>query len=55
MGFWLVLGETFQYKQGCRTTNCEDDFQAFHLVQLDYIWYGGRGGSKNYQEIRRGC
>ena len=56
------LGETFQHKPGCRTTNSEDGFQAFHLLQLHYIrcageWGGGGGGgggSKNYNEIGGG-
>ena len=49
------LGETFQHQQGCRTTNREDGFEAFKLPQLHYIWCGGRGGSKNYQEIKKGA
>ena len=47
------LGETFQHKQGCRTTNSEDGFQAFQRPQTLYLVWG-EGGSKNYQEIMRG-
>ena len=50
-----LLGETFKHKQGCRTTNIEDGFQAFQRLQLHCIWCGGRWGSKNYQEIKRGA
>ena len=44
-GFGLTtpLGETFQHKQGCQTTKSEDGFQAFQLLQLHYIWCGGKG------------
>ena len=42
-GLYTPLGETFQHKQGCQTTNSEDGFQAFQLLQLHYIWCGGRG------------
>ena len=49
------LGETFQHKQGCRTTNSEDGFQAFQRPKLHYIWFGGRWGIKNYQETKRGA
>ena len=48
------LGETFQHKQGCRTTNSEDGFQAFQRPQTLYLVWG-EGGSKNYQEIKRGA
>ena len=37
------VGETFQHKQGCQTTKSEDGSQAFQLLQLHYIWCGGRG------------
>ena len=45
MGLWPVLlsEKPFLHKQGCQTTKSEDGFQAFHLLQLHYIWCGGRG------------
>ena len=51
MGLW-PLGETFQ--QGCRTTNSEHGFQVFIFYSYIISGVGGRGGSKNNQEIKRG-
>ena len=53
---WLVLlseKPSSTSMQGCRKTNSEDGFQAFHsaTVTLYLVW--GRG-SKNYKEIKKG-
>ena len=45
------LGETFQHKPGCRTTNTEDGFQAFHLLQLHYIRCAGEWGGGEVVKI----
>ena len=44
MGLWLVLLSEKPSKQGCRTTNSEDGFQAFQRPKLHYIWFGGEVG-----------
>ena len=45
----------FNYKQDCRTTNKEAVFKLFNFYSYIIFGVGGRGGSKNYQEIKKGA
>ena len=49
-----LLGETFQHKQGCRTTNSEDGFKLFNVYSYIIFGVGGGGVVKIIKRSRGG-